>query len=52
MLQVTSIESRCALVRLTPPNVTSTDLDIDPSEFIYVLQLSDKKETNFKSVYR
>lgn len=49
--EVSAIESRCALVRLLSPDFSATDLEVDPSELAYVVQLSDKKESNFKTVH-
>ena len=50
--QVSEIESRSALIQLTAPESDPQEFDIHPSEFKYELQLSEKKDSKYKPVYR
>lgn len=52
-LQITEIEARSALIQLAPPEYDQNEFDIDPADFRYELQLSDKgKDGRYKLVYR
>jgi len=52
--KVSEVEARSALIQLTPPQVSgvSDQLDVDSSEFLYELQLSERKDTNYTVMYR
>jgi len=52
VLKVSEVESRSAVIQLTPPTVDSTQLDVEPSEFQYELSLSDKHDGTYTVMYR
>jgi predicted phage tail protein len=50
--KVSEVESRSALIQLTPPECNQNEFEIDPAEFKYELLLSDKgREGKYKLVY-
>ncbi|XP_046573068.1 LOW QUALITY PROTEIN: fibronectin type-III domain-containing protein 3A-like [Haliotis rubra] len=51
--KVTDIEARSALIQISPPDVESSDIELDQSDFKYELLLSDKgRDTKYKPVYK
>ena len=51
---MSDVDGRSALIQLTMPDYNASELNIEPSEFQYQLQLSEKKEddSSFTEVYR
>ncbi|CAL1527876.1 unnamed protein product [Lymnaea stagnalis] len=50
--KVTDVEARSSLIQLSPPEIDSTELDLDPSDLKYELLLSDKgREAKYKTVF-
>ena len=50
--EVSEVESRSALIQLTPPTVNSAELDVEASEFQYELSLSDQRDGAYTVMYR
>ncbi|ELT87402.1 hypothetical protein CAPTEDRAFT_151424 [Capitella teleta] len=48
---ISEIESRSAFMQLSPPETDSQEFLICPSEFKYELQLSEKNDKKYKTVY-
>ena len=51
---MSDVVAKSALIELTPPECNQEEFEIDPTEFKYELQLSEKKdgkEGKYKSVY-
>ena len=47
------VESRSAVIQLSPPEYDKNEFEIDPADFRYELLLSDKgKEGKYKLVYK
>ena len=51
---MSDVDGRSALIQLTMPDYNASELNIEPSEFQYQLQLSEKKDddSSFTEVYR
>jgi len=52
VLKVSEVEARSALIQLTPPTVDAAEVDVDTSEFMYELSLSDKHDGAYTVMYR
>jgi len=51
-MQISDVDERSALILLSPPHFSRTDIDINPADFQYELYLSDNKDSKFSLVYR
>lgn len=49
---MSEIDARSALIQLIPPECNEQEFDILPSEYRYELQLSEKRDGKYKTVYR
>lgn len=51
-MQVSEIESRSALIQLTAPAVSPAEVEVEASEFLYELSLSEKHDGTYTVMYR